>query len=351
MKAGEKRDYFFLFLNYCISNVDVVMLLSKCKFTVENYDTIINPLNHSHFKQPLFETRERPIPIHIEIEEENCTNEEEVQIKIDVKHEIENKEMMKEDKGKIVQNIKEFYDLFIHKTKEECKEESNFPQKSDGWLKSRHYCITASQFGTAIGDSPYQTPEELVHEKVYKKFQGNSATEYGNDHEDHARQVFCDWYKTKLEERGCSEIQFIEMNLIKFWQCPWVGVSPDGLVKYMDETQTLRWELIEYKCPARYKANHENPYEKFSYGVPPQYMAQIQGIMGYCNLFSEEINIDCAWFVVWLPSKTYIKKVLYNKMYFDELQIKLKTWYFEKYLPICFQKYSETLQKQKALLL
>jgi hypothetical protein len=56
------------------------MLLSKCKFTVENYDTIINPVHHFHFKQPLFETRERPIPIHIEIEEENCMNEEEVKI-------------------------------------------------------------------------------------------------------------------------------------------------------------------------------------------------------------------------------------------------------------------------------
>jgi len=326
------------------------MLISRCNFVIESYETVINPEHHAKFKQPLFETRERPVPNHIEIEEMNSLEsiklcQEICKDNLNILTPIEQIEDVVLETKNPITTIMDFYQELIHKTKEECEEEANFPQKSIGWLKSRHYCITASQFGTAIGDSPYQSPEDLVHEKIFKKFEGNTATEYGNEHEDHARQVFCDWYKKQLELNKCTEITFLEMNLIKFWQCPWVGVSPDGIVRYKNASEKICWELIEYKCPARYKMSQENPYEKFPYGVPPQYMAQIQGIMGFCNLFSEEMKFECAWFIVWLPTKTYIKKVCYNKNYFDNLHTKLKDWYFEKYLPVCFRKYMEKFPK------
>jgi len=322
-------------------------MISKYDFLIQSFETIVNPLDHAKFKQPSFENRTRPIPTHMEIEElETLESIQQCQDILNLPINIKDNECCEyEEEKKDISSVKEFYQEFIHKTKEQCEEEANFPQKSKGWLKSRHYCITASQFGTAIGDSPYQSPEELVHEKIFKKFEGNTATEYGNEHEDHARQVFCDWYKKQLELNKCTEITFLEMNLIKFWQCPWVGVSPDGIVRYKNASEKICWELIEYKCPARYKVSQENPYEKFPYGVPPQYMAQIQGIMGYCNLFSEEMKFECAWFIVWLPTKTYIKKVCYNKNYFDNLHTKLKDWYFEKYLPVCFRKYMEKFPK------
>lgn len=338
----------------------------KVDIAIEVFDLIQNPKEHEQFKPPSFFTRERPVPKHIEIEEiqsvEDLKKCQDLMFHAQNGHaqnvhaqnghaqnaqnaqnaptinQLPNVEYEEEEKN--ISNIEDFYKEFIQKTPEECQEESNFPQKSYGWLKSRHYCITASQFGTAIGVSPYQTPDDLVHEKIYKKFEGNSATEYGNEHENHARIVFCEWYRKVFEAKGYKDITFLEVNLLKFWQCPWVGVSPDGIIQYIDEKGEKKWDLIEYKCPARYKHTQENPYEKFKGGVPPQYMAQIQGIMGFCNLFSE-MKFDCAWFIVWLPSKTYIKKVLYNDEYFIELKTRLKKWYFEKYLPMCLIKYQK----------
>jgi len=242
-----------------------------------------------------------------------------------------------------VDTIEDFYKVYINRTQAQCDEESAYAQKSSEWLKSRHYCITASQFGSAIGVSPYQSPDELIQEKLFKSFKGNPSTEYGNQHEPHAREVFCVWLEKKFLQLGYSEIIFEEYNLLKYELCPWVGVSPDGIVKYKDEKGVQRWDLIEYKCPARFKPN-QNPYLKHNFGVPPQYMAQIQGIMGFMNLYSP-MKFQRTWFIVWIPTESFITEVNFHEDYFKELKNRLQIWYFEKFLPVVFMKYQKKLPK------
>lgn len=301
----------------------------QSEIKVINYPIIKTKGEHKKFQ--FSQTRKRPLLDNIEIEifDEEKTLEIKREKSLQVKQDIAN-------------TIEEFYNLFISRTFQECEDELKHLQKSEGWLKSRHYCITASQFGSALGLNPYQNPEQFIQEKLYNKFEGNASTEWGNQHEDDARKLFCEWVYNHLESQGFHDIEFIETNLIKYSDCPWIGVSPDGIIKYSKGEETF-WDLIEYKCPSKYK--DENPYEKYLLGIPPQYMAQIQGIMGYCNQFSHEYKFTRSWFIVWTPINTYIKEVEYNKEYYDIMYNELQEWYFKKYLPNIFLQYKNIKPK------
>jgi putative phage-type endonuclease len=292
---------------------------------IETYRAI--PSEGVHKKFQFTQTRKRPLPndIEIEIHDEEKTKE------------IKNEKKVLEQK-KECDTIQDFYKVYIERTEEECEMELQHVQKSEGWLKSRHYCITASQFGSALGLNPYQTPDQFIHEKLYNKFEGNASTEWGNLHENDARKLFCEWLRNKLIHEGYENIEFSEPNLIKYSQCPWIGVSPDGVVKY-EKDGKLFWDLIEYKCPSKYKDT--NPYEKYLLGIPPQYMAQIQGIMGYCNTYGKKYEFNQAWFVVWTPENTFIKKVFYSEEYYTQIYKGLEEWYFKKYLPSIFYQFKK----------
>jgi len=293
---------------------------TQCKV----YDPIQSEGNHKNFT---FSTvRQRPVLENIEIE-----GEDKIDLKVTTKNEIQ-------INNKQIETIEDFYKTFIDRTPQECQDELLHLQKSEGWLKSRHYCITASQFGTAIGLNPYQNPDDLIQEKLYHKFEGNASTEWGNEHENDARKIFCNWLINHFNILGYKNVEFLESNLIKYSSCPWIGVSPDGIVKYINSENKICWDLIEYKCPSKYEKD-KNPYDKFLFSVPPQYMAQIQGIMGYCNNFSHEYKFTKSWFIVWTPDKTFIKEVLYNEEFYNLLYKELQEWYFKKYLPNIFLQY------------
>lgn len=229
----------------------------------------------------------------------------------------------------------DFYKKFIAKTESECLEELKAPQKSEKWIEARKYCITASQFGSAIGVSPYQTPEALVIDKTWYLFKGNAACDWGTEHEEHAKESFCNYFK-KFQ----NEFTFKEENLIKFEDCPWIGVSPDGFVEYLKDGKKCV-DLVEFKCPAYLRNTRDHPYAKWPENTPPQYYAQIQGIMGYLN--DHNYTIEKCWFVVWQPHQTWITTHDFNKDYYLNMYEKLKLWYFEKLLPSLTHKYNGLL--------
>jgi len=235
-----------------------------------------------------------------------------------------------------------FYEKFVSRTLQECKEESLAPQKSKLWLQSRKYCITASQFGAAIGHSPYQTPESLVQEKIWSTFKGNAATEWGNKHEDDARQSFIEWFTfSYAPNNNITEIEFSELNLIKFSEQPWMAVSPDGIVRYKKDNIACT-DLIEYKCPAYARNTVNHPYSKYNKNsIPIYYYDQIQGIMGYLN--SSDYTILKCWFIVWQPHQTWISLLAFSNDYYKIIHEMLKTFYFEKYLPALCHKHNGVL--------
>ena len=225
----------------------------------------------------------------------------------------------------------DFYSRFVARTDNQCAEELAAPQKSAAWLEARKLCITASQFGAATGLSPYQSPDDLVIEKLWNTFQGNAATEWGNSHEIHAKESFTDWFRNYIG----TDFKFIEENLMKFSAEPWMAVSPDGIVSYdrtIDGKTVTCYDLVEFKCPAFLRATSGHPYAKFN-NIPPYYRAQTQGIMGYLNAHHPTMRFERCWFVVWQPHQTWITCDAFDKDYYADIHTKLESWYFKKFLP------------------
>ena len=241
------------------------------------------------------------------------------------------------------QSLRSYYMEHIHKSPEECQRESFYAQRSREWKLARQFCLTASDFGAAIGTNPYETQESLVHKKLYVPFKGNKATAWGSAMESKAADAFLNYAKHSISKTG--EATLHHPNLVKFSAIPWLAVSPDGILEYSDSSG-VHYDLVEFKCPTA-KPRGCHPYERYEQCIPPYYMSQMIGIKGYCNanggipLFKNnawiQVPIRKIWFVVWQPSDLWVTEVC-ESMSFTDLFSKLRKWYFELFLPRLFSK-------------
>ena len=219
-------------------------------------------------------------------------------------------------------------------------------QRSAAWQAEREPLLTASSFGSAAGDNPYQSPAALVADKLWGTFKGNKATAHGTFHESLACSVYEVARKAEWAERyrvaggggGLpAELPFevkhpgLRISLSR----PWLGASPDGLVHTLDP-QTLRpvVGLLEIKAPATgvvYEDQDKYKNDKPWSGVPRQYWDQIQGIM---------FLLDLPWadFFVWTPTKYTLRRYPRDDAYCAELMAKLDSWYFDSFAPALLLK-------------
>jgi putative phage-type endonuclease len=246
----------------------------------------------------------------------------------------------------------QFYEKFVKRTKENCEIERSAKQGSKEWLEVRKYSLTASNFGSASGSNPYQTPQDLVEEKLWGTFNGNALTVWGNEHEPHARESFIAWFREFLSNRyffaGRKDFEspifkLKEDNAIKFPEEPWLAVSPDGILEYEDADGQNKVSLVEFKCPTKDNSNKVlSPYDKYESSIPSYYMDQVQGICGYLNQHKYSTSkFEDIWFVVWRPTLTWITHLKADQDYYKNiLKPKLIHWYFKLYLPALTQKYN-----------
>lgn len=251
---------------------------------------------------------------------------------VQLKEEEEQSDDIQEEEKELLTE-QQFYEQFVQCNEESCKLISTFPQRSDEWINARKYCITASDFGSVIGENPYESPRMFLKKKTMCSFQGNTFTEYGKQNEIHAKDCFLEWFAS-----FDPTATFREVNLIKFHQTPWMAVSPDGLIDTIDN----QVDLVEFKCPAKCKDTNVHPYNKYPKNTPPQYYAQIQGIAGY--LKSNGIQIRNIWFVVWQPKRMYITLHSFDEEYYNNMFNKLKKFYFDHLLPCFTKKYNGQLR-------
>lgn len=146
-------------------------------------------------------------------------------------------------------------------------------QRSEAWLKLRGNMLTASDAATAIGENPYEKPNDLILKKCgHKTFFGNQATAHGNNLEDQARDIYCEKYGEVCHEIG----------LHPHPEYSWLGGSPDGL--------TESGKLVEIKCPLKRDIKNE---------IPSYYIPQIQLLMEILNLeecdFIQYKPAEIAW--------------------------------------------------------
>lgn len=275
----------------------------------------------------------------------------------------------------------DFYNEFVVRTQEQCEAELLAPQRSLEWLEARRHCITASNFGAAVGHNKYATPNSVALDKLWSTFKGNSFTAYGTYHESDAQKSFVNIINGPLHsnlkilyKNGTGGLyksfQLFETGLLKHYKQPWMAVSPDGLLR-LSGTSGPMWILVEYKCPARLRDSSGHPYATSPNNVPEYYGDQMQGIMGLFNKFPDLLNgkgmnvvaesqvydtteaptendayftVPMAFFVVWQPRQVHVTLVPYKHEYYTKsLEPALENWFFETYLPLAVLKHNGSL--------
>jgi len=236
-----------------------------------------------------------------------------------------------------------FFETVIKKDEEECKRQTEYPQRTAGWLTARSGAITASDFASAVARNPYRSTAKFLSSKVTPNRSGFDATaakfaQWGVDHEEHAEEAF----RVVLDKRCESPYYISHPSMFKHKDAQWIAVSPDGVLTFTDpKTGEKRVSLVEYKAPAYYRHSPDYPYKKFKGGIPPQYYDQIQGTMWLMRNY--DVHADCricdgCYFVVWQPHAVTVTFIPYSETYASLLVEKLKAFYFQRFIPSCIQQ-------------
>jgi len=131
-------------------------------------------------------------------------------------------------------------------------------QKSKEWYEMRNTMLTASDWGTILGENHYSTPNQVLLKKCGDDaFFTNAAMQWGNKYENVAVQIYEYRNNVEILEFGCLKHPFISF----------LGASPDGITK--------EGVMLEIKCPTSRKITGEPP----SY-----YWCQVQGQLEVCEL-------------------------------------------------------------------
>tara|TARA_Y100000389_G_scaffold204055_2_gene254724 strand:- start:2241 stop:3587 length:1347 start_codon:yes stop_codon:yes gene_type:complete len=164
---------------------------------------------------------------------------------------------------------------------EELKLVPQHAQRSEEWYAQRNGSVTASDFATAIGESKYDKPEDLLLKKCDRgvPFTGNKFTRHGQRFEDAAVYLYEKMYNRKIIEFGLMPHGVIKSHSRK--QQKVVAASPDGISE--------NGIMLEIKCPFTRKIEHYHPtIQGITDGdktiVPHGYYCQMQSQLECCDL-------------------------------------------------------------------
>lgn len=173
---------------------------------------------------------------------------------------------------------------------------SNPHQRTEQWFKDREGKLTASAFGQAAGLGPGSRQQLWRRLMGMEVFEGNPATDWGEEHEDDAIATYQHFEQAESVE------------LVGFMSHPtmdWLGCSPDFLVGTDG--------MGEVKCPVTQIVYPE---------IPVYYMAQMQGQM-------QVANRQWCDFVVWTPNELSIRRVARSDEFWDWMHLRMAdfwTW-------------------------
>jgi putative phage-type endonuclease len=169
-------------------------------------------------------------------------------------------------------------------------------QRTAAWAQARLGRLTASQFGAALGLSPFQSRQDLWRQLTSRTepFIGNPATDWGTAHEADAVHAF--EVETGLLVEPAAFVAYEE----------WSGCSPDGWI--LDGKQR---GILEAKAPYSQRI-----YED----IPEHYRAQVIGQLGITKA-------DYAAFICWTPDGHRIWRVDPEPKTWDRMLVALKEFW------------------------
>ena len=161
-------------------------------------------------------------------------------------------------------------------------------QRTEAWYRLREGRLTASDLATALNESKYDKPIDLVLKKcgLGPPFKGNKHTEWGVKYEPIATMIY--------EQR--NNVKVIEFGLMPHPTIPFLGASPDGI--------TPEGMMLEIKCP---------PVRAITGIIPHNYWLQMQLQLETCDL--EECDFLECRLTEYLDEEEY-----YEDKYEDELK-------------------------------
>ena len=169
---------------------------------------------------------------------------------------------------------------------------ADLQQRTPAWHVARRGKLTASNLGAALGQVNYTSRQVAFRRALgLDKFQGNDATEWGNNNEQNGIMAYQAFTGNMVTATG---LHIHPHN-------SWLAGSPDGFVG--DEG------MIEVKCPFYWRRDGTGRIHKF---VPPHYYQQMNALMEIC---------DRKWcdYVCWSPEGVAIYRVKRDPMSFDIL--------------------------------
>ncbi len=179
-------------------------------------------------------------------------------------------------------------------------------QQTPEWFEARKGRLTGSLAGAALGFAPYMTQDDCLRSVVRSmndmpsEFEGNIATDWGNNNEDLARSAYEMETGNTVEPAG-----FVPFE-------DWSGVSPDGYLRHH--------ALIEIKCPFGIRKDADPVFKGIE--DQPHYYAQIQLQLHATG------RLFCHFFQ-WTPHGHQIEVVHYNAEWMAENLPKLKAFWWK----------------------
>ena len=202
------------------------------------------------------------------------------------------------------------------------------------WLAERRKRITASNIGSIAKRRASTKVNSTVKKLLYSKFEGNTATKWGNLQEESTNTKYLE-----EKQKTSSHITTCKSGLVISLDNPWLAASPDGLVH--DPMENPPDGIVEFKNPYSMRNNtlHEaagiqkgfclsldKSADKLSLNQHHDYFYQIQCTMyctqrTWCDLVvrTKDIHIERIYF----QTEFWLKGVL----------PKLKAFYFTAILP------------------
>ena len=190
-------------------------------------------------------------------------------------------------------------------------------QKSKEWYEMRSNMLTASDWGTVLGENHYSNSNEVLKKKCGDdNFITNAAMQWGNKYEAVAVLIYEYRNKVTILEFGCLQHPFIKF----------LGASPDGI--------TSDGIMLEIKCPTSRKIT----------GIPPSYYwCQVQGQLEVCELDRCDF-LECS-IKEYSDEKEYVEdnyeqnyslnKDMHEKGVVAEFYRKSTKTLFYNYSPVC----------------
>jgi hypothetical protein len=127
-------------------------------------------------------------------------------------------------------------------------------------------------------------------------------------------------------------------GLLKHESCPHLAFSADGIL-HTNLNGKQNMALIEYKAPALERHSPTHPYAKHENCIPKYYYDQMQGSMYLLKNYNMMAGVELThgWFIVWQPHVYRVQKIPYDEKYATKLINKMTAFYYDKFLPSCFE--------------